>query len=120
MLDVQLDLNNILVALGVVLAILAIIAAVWKGVDAWRKLTRKDEKKATELAMNTAISQLYNRVTKCEERLARGDVQFVDIKGDMTQVLTVLNAMLMHFISGNDNAKLRGVKEDMDAYISRR
>ena len=116
------DINgsSLLTALAVIVAVCGVIAAVWKGVEALKKLTKADERSAREAAQNASIAELSARVTRCEERLARGDVQFSDSRADMTQILNVLNGMLMHFISGNDHDKLRDVKSSLDLYLSKR
>lgn len=116
----QLTWPNLLLALAVVIVIAGAVTAIWKGVESWRKLSRTEEKKAAEDAQNKAIAALSNRISKCEERLARGDVQFQDTRTDMTQVLTVLNVILMHLISGNDNTKLKEVKNELDSYLAQR
>lgn len=116
----ELSLNSILIAIAAITALAGFLAALWKGVEALRKLTRVDERAAAEAAQNAAIAELRGRVTRCEERLAKGDVQFSDMRTDTTQMLNVLNAMLMHFISGNNNEKLREVKKDLDHYLANR
>jgi hypothetical protein len=112
--------NDILKAAAVIIAACGVIAAIWKGVEAFKGLTRADEKAKRESAQNAAIADLNARVTRCEERLAKGDVQFGEQRADMTQVLTIMNAMLMHFISGNDHEKLREVKAGLDSYLTQR
>lgn len=112
--------DDLVIAAGVIVALFGIIAAVWKGVEAWRKLTGKEERKAAFDAQNAAISHLTERVAKCEERLNKGDMMFDNTRNDMTQTLCVLNAMLMHFISGNDHDKLKDVKDDLDRYLMHR
>ena len=64
-------------------------------------------------SLRQTLRDLDGRLSGCEERLRRGD-------SDMVQLLTALNAMLMHFISGNDHEKLRGVKEGLDRYLAGR
>lgn len=114
------DWNDILKAVAVIASLCALLAALWKGVEALRKLLRTEEKAAAEAAQNAKISELEIRVTRCEERLERGDKQFSNSREDMTQVLTILSAMMMHFISGNDHKKLTEVKNELDQYMARR
>lgn len=112
--------SDILKAAAVVLAFCTLVAAIWKGVEALRKLTKADERAAKEAAQDAAITDLKARMERCEERLERGDRQFADSREDMTQMLKVLNVMLMHFISGNDHEKLRDVKSGLDDYLAGR
>ena len=116
----QINGSDILRALTVLAAVCALAAAMWKGVEAARKLTKADERAAQEAAQNAAIADLKARMERCEERLERGDRQFADSREDMTQMLKVLNVMLMHFISGNDHEKLRDVKSGLDEYLAGR
>lgn len=116
----EISWNDILKAAAVIAAVCGFIAAIWKGVEAIHKLARTDERAEKEHAQNAAIADLNARMTRCEERLAKGDVQFGESRTDMTQMLNVLNAMLMHFISGNDHDKLRDVKKELDTYLAGR
>lgn len=116
----QISGSDILRAMAVLAAFCALTTAVWKGVEALRKLTKADERAARETARNAAIADLTVRVERCEARLRRGDARFENTHADMTQMLTVLNAMLLHFISGNDHEKLRSVKEGLDRYLAGR
>ena len=97
-------------------ALCGALAAVWKGVEAYRELTGAEARKKDKARLEV----MEHRIAACEERLRRGDARFDDAHSDMTQMLTVLNAMLMHFISGNDHDKLRGVKEQLDRYLAGR
>jgi hypothetical protein len=116
----EISWNDILKAAAAIAAVCGFIAALWKGVEAIHKLARTDERAAHEQAQNAAIADLTARVGKCEERLEKGDQQFVNSREDMTKTLTVLNAMLMHFNSGNDHEKLKDVKNDLDSYLMHR
>lgn len=112
--------NKLIIALAVIVCLANVLSAIWKGVEAFKKLNRTEQKEARELAQEKAISDLGARVTRCEERLTRGDVQFVELRGDMTQVLKVMSAELMHFISGNDHKALRTIKDELDSYMAKR
>lgn len=116
----ELEWNNILIAAAAVITVSSLIKAIWGAIESWRKITHADEKAAAEATQNAEIEELKGRVAKCEERLRKGDQQFADTRSDMTQTLTVLNALLMHFISGNDHEKLRDVKKDLDNYLTGR
>jgi len=110
--------QDVINALAVISIVMAFFVGVWKFVEAMQKLTKADQRKAAEAAQNAAIADLNKRMTQCEERLARGDARFDENRADMTQILNVMNAMLMHFISGNDHEKLRDVKKELDTYMA--
>jgi hypothetical protein len=112
--------NDILKALAVIIAACGVIAAIWKGVEAFKRLFRVDERARQESAQDAAIADLNARMTRCEERLTKGDEQFGASRADMTQMLNIMNALLMHFISGNDHEKLREVKASLDSYLTQR
>ena len=97
----------------VITSVCGVLAAVWKGVEAYRCLAGTERRRAERSQVRKSLDGLDARLTVCEERLQREN-------GDMMQLLTVLNAMLMHFISGNDHEKLRGVKEELDRYMASR
>lgn len=112
--------NSLIITLAVIVCIANVISAVWKGVEAFRKLSKADQKEARELAQDTAINELSDRITRCEERLGKGDLQFTQIHSDMTLVLKVMSAELTHFISGNDHKALRTIKDEVDNYMANR
>ena len=112
----QISGRQLMEALLVITGVCGVLATIWKGLEAFRQLTGAEKK---ENARRT-LDALSGRLTACEERLERGDRRCESNRDDMTQMLTVLNAMLMHFISGNDHEKLRGVKEGLDRYLAGR
>ena len=112
--------SNLLTALLTAAGISAALAAFWKGAEALRGLTGAHERKEERERLTVSLAELRSRVTACEERLQAGDRRFESTRSDLTQTLTVLNALLMHFISGNDHEKLRDVKKDLDDYLTGR
>lgn len=112
--------SNLLTALLTVAGLSAALAAVWKGMEAFRALTGARERREEKDRLALAVAELRARVTACEERLQKGDLRFDSTRSDLTQTLTVLNALLMHFISGNDHEKLRDVKKELDDYLTGR
>lgn len=98
----------------------ALAAILWKGLEAMRSLTGMTERRHMRRKLESELSAMRQRISVCEERLKQGDIQAESMRGDMTQMLTVLNAMLMHFISGNDHEKLRRVKDELDRYLTER
>lgn len=112
--------ESVLVAAGILVGVCGLIGTIWKGVEAWKKLTHVEERRNAEAAQNQEIAQIKEDLRTVENRLNDGDDHFRATRNDMTEVLNVLNSMLMHFISGNDHEKLRGVKEKLDQYMALR
>ena len=107
-------------ALVTAAALCALLAALWKGIEALRQLTGTDRRAEEKKEIAGRLDRLDARLTACEEGLRRDEKRQEDARSDMTQALNVLNALLMHFISGNDHEKLRSVKEGLDSYLSGR
>ena len=59
-------------------------------------------------------------MTKVEARLQLGDKRFELQSDDMGQTLNTLQALLIHFISGNDHDRLRDQLQDLTTYMSDR
>lgn len=116
----HLDGASLLTALLVLTGICGVLAALWKGAEALRHLTGAEKREAERADIQAAIRRLDARVCSCEERLLQAEARFDSTRSDLTQMLTVLNALLMHFISGNDHDKLRTVKEGLDNYMAGR
>ena len=74
------------------------------------KLAKMDAKLAADKA----------RLDGFESRLNKNDEATRRVGQDMVQILNVLDAMLMHFISGNDHDKLKAVKTQLDQYKNER
>ena len=108
--------GGLLSALLTAAGIAGLLAALWKGLEAFRGLTGEKERREGR----ERLRELQLRVAACEERLQKGDLRFESTRSDLTQTLTVLNALLMHFISGNDHEKLRDVKKELDDYLTGR
>lgn len=118
--DVQLGNDSILMTLAVILILCNVIAGIWKGVEAFRKLSGRDRREQELKQMKFDIESLKSRLDKVEERLDRGEELFDRITRDNGQIMDVLDGLLMHFISGNDKEKLREVKADLDRYKNHR
>jgi hypothetical protein len=116
------DLNgaNTLVTIGIILIVLEALHILANGVDAWKKLTGKDARKKEMEEIRNDLNGLGARVTKCEERLRKGDKKFSDTAEDMGQVLMTLSALTMHFITGNDHERLRETNEELTEYMAKR
>ena len=124
-------LTNLQATIVFVVGFLVLAAVVWKGVEALVNLFGVNKRKAKEKAIEDRFIAIQNmvteqfdalekRLTDAENRLDKGDQKFKAIREDSEQTLNVLNAMLMHFISGNDHEKLKETKSGLDSYLSRR
>ena len=118
--NVEISGANTLITVGVILIILEGLHILANGIDAWKKLTGKDAKKKEIDEIRADINGLGARVTKCEERLRKGDKQFSDSAEDMGQVLMTLSALTMHFITGNDHERLRETNQELNTYMAKR
>ena len=106
---VSLSFDTLLLAGAVILAFFAVLVAVVKGVEAWRKISLRDRVKGLEMRMDA-----------CEKRLRRGDKIFKQQSDDLGQVLVTMQGLLLHFITGNDHERLKETNEELTAYMAER
>ena len=116
----DLTLANIQTFVLVLLGIAALIVSVDKGIEAWNHLIGKKDKAAKEQALAERFAKLEERVKSCETRLRWGDEKFRSTSEDMTMVLEILNAVLLHMYSGNDHDKLRDTISKLNSYMTKR
>ena len=93
--DIGITFDSILYTVALIVAVSGVLVAIVKGVEAWKKISVRDRVKALE-----------GRMTKVEARLQLGDKRFELQSDDMGQTLNTLQALLIHFISGNDHDRL--------------
>jgi len=118
--NVELNGANALITIATILVILEGLHILANGIEAWKKLTGRDARKKEIEAIRNDINGLGARVTKCEERLRKGDKQFADSAEDMGQVLMTLSALTMHFITGNDHERLKETNQELSSYMAKR
>lgn len=106
---VSLSFDTLLLAGAVILAFFAVLVAVVKGVEAWKKISLRDRVKGLEMRMDA-----------CEKRLRRGDKIFKQQSDDLGQVLVTMQGLLIHFITGNDHERLKETNEELTAYMAER
>ena len=106
---VSLGFDTLLLAGAVILAFFAVLVAVVKGVEAWKKISLRDRVKGLEMRMDA-----------CEKRLRRGDKIFKQQSDDLGQVLVTMQGLLLHFITGNDHERLKETNEELTAYMAER
>ena len=82
---VSLSFDTLLLAGAVILAFFAVLVAVVKGVEAWKKISLRDRVKGLEMRMDA-----------CEKRLRRGDKIFKQQSDDLGQVLVTMQGLLLH------------------------
>ena len=107
--DASITFESILYAVALIVAFAGVLVALVKGWEAWKKISVRDRVKALE-----------GRMTKVEARLQLGDKRFELQSDDMGQTLNTLQALLIHFISGNDHDRLRDQLQDLTTYMSDR
>ena len=116
----DMTLDNIQAFVLVLLGLAAIIVSIDKGIEAWNHLRGTKEKAAKERAVHERITAVEGRITACEERLKRGDDKFRSTSADMTMVLEILSAVLLHMYSGNDHDELKKTIDKLNTYMSKR
>ena len=107
--DAGITFDSILYAVALIVAASGVIVAIVKGWEAWKKISVRDRVKALE-----------GRMDKVEARLSLGDKRFELQSEDMGQMLSTQQALLIHFISGNDHDRLRDQLTDLSDYMSKR
>ena len=107
--DAGLTFESILYAVALIVAVAGVLVALVKGWEAWKKISVRDRVKSLERRMNAV-----------EARLQLGDKRFELQSDDMGQTLSTLQALLIHFISGNDHDRLRGQLTDLSNYMTTR
>ena len=101
--------DNIIYVIAVIVAVSGILVAIVKGWEAYKKISLRDRVKTLETEM-----------AKVKSRLKLGDQRFALQSDDMGQILTTMQSLLIHFISGNDHNLLRENLEGLNDYMSQR
>lgn len=101
--------DGIIYVIAFLVAVSGVLVAIVKGIEAWRKISLRDRVKALEGRMN-----------KVEARLRLGDKRFDLQNDDMGHLLNTQQALLLHFISGNDHERLRTQLTELGNYMSER
>jgi uncharacterized membrane protein affecting hemolysin expression len=107
--DASITFDSILYAVALIVVLAGVLVALVKGWEAWKKISVRDRVKALE-----------GRMDKVEARLSLGDKRFELQAEDMGQMLNTQQALLIHFISGNDHDRLRDELTNLSEYMSRR
>ena len=107
--DASITFESILYAVALIVALAGVLVALVKGWEAWKRISVRDRVKALE-----------GRMDKVEARLLLGDKRFELQAEDMGQMLNTQQALLIHFISGNDHDRLRDELTNLSEYMSKR
>jgi uncharacterized membrane protein affecting hemolysin expression len=106
---VSLSFDTLLLAGAVVLAFFAVLVAIVKGVEAWKKISLRDR-----------VRNLETRMDAAEKRLKKGDRIFRTQSDDLGQVLATMQGLILHFITGNDHERLKETSDELTAYMASR
>ena len=107
--DATITLDGILYIFAVAVAVCVAISSIYKGWEALKKISVRDRVKALE-----------GRLDKVEARLQLGDKRFELQSDDMGAMLATQQALLVHFITGNDHAKLKDELQNLNNYMNQR
>lgn len=72
------------------------------------------------VSVRKKVKELEGRMSSVEGRLALGDKRFQSQSDDLGQVLTTMQAIMMHLISGNDRDKLKETEKELQIYLAKR
>ena len=88
--------DSILYIVAVLVAVAGVLVALVKGWEAYKKISIRDR-----------VKDLEGRMSKVEARLNLGNKRFDLQNDDMGHLLNTQMALMIHFVSGNDNDKMR-------------
>lgn len=107
--DATLSFDSILYVVAVIVAVAGVLVALVKGWEAYKKISVRDR-----------VKDLEGRMDKVEARLQLGDKRFELQNDDMGAMLATQQALLLHFITGNDHAKLQDELTKLNNYMTQR
>ena len=107
--DIGITFDSILYVIALIVAVAGVLVAIVKGWEAWNKISVRDR-----------VKSLEGRMDKVEARLKVGDMRFDLQNDDMGHLLNTQQALLLHFITGNNNDKLRTQLTELGNYMTER
>ena len=107
--EAAITFDTIIYIVAVAVAVSGVLVALVKGWEAWKKISVRDR-----------VKNLEGRMAKVEARLRLGDKRFDLQNDDMGHMLNTQQALLLHFITGNDHERLRSQLEDLGTYMNER
>lgn len=118
--EVTLNGGNLLVTLAVILIVLEGLSVISKGVEAWKKLTGRDERAKEMEGVKERLASLETWKTTVDHRLQQGNKRFQENQDDMIESLKALHRIVRHLQSGNDHDKLQQTDEQLYEYLLKR
>lgn len=113
----ELNLQNILLIIGILLLAANTISTLNKGKKDWDELSGQARHRTLEDAQNTRLKSLEEWRPTVESRLDKIDARVDEANKDTTEILTVLHSMIRHMQSGNDHAKLQETDDKLYKYL---
>lgn len=107
--DVAISFDTVIYFIALLVVISGVLVALVKGWEAWKKISVRDR-----------VKSLEGRMSKVEARLKVGDMRFDLQNDDMGHLLNTQQALMLHFITGNNNDKLRTQLTELGNYMSER
>lgn len=107
--DATITFDSILYVIALVVAVSGILVAIVKGWEAYKKISVRDR-----------VKDLEGRMAQVEARLQLGDKRFELQNDDMGAMLATQQALLLHFITGNDHSKLQEELTKLNTYMTQR
>ena len=101
--------ESVIYVIALAVAVSGVLVALVKGWEAYKKISVRDR-----------VRQLEGRMEKVEARLKLGDKRFDLQNDDMGHMLNTQQALLLHFISGNDHDRLRTQLTELGNYMAER
>lgn len=118
--EVTLNGGNLLITLAVILIVLEGLSVISKGVEAWKKLTGRDERAREMANVKDRLANLETWKTTVDHRLQQGNQRFKENQDDMIESLKALHRIVRHLQSGNDHDKLQQTDEQLYEYLLKR
>jgi len=118
--NVELSGSNLLITLAIILIILEGLSVVSKGVEAFKKLTGRDERAKEVAEIKERLSNIEVWQIAVNTRLEKGNHRFEEGHKDTTEILKTLHRIVQHLQSGNDNDKLQQTDEKLYDYLLNR
>lgn len=107
--DATITFDSILYVIAVMVAVAGVMVALVKGWEAYKKISVRDR-----------VTKLEGRMSAVEARLQLGDKRFELQNDDMGAILNTQQALLLHFITGNDHQKLKDELATLTKYMTDR
>ena len=101
--------DTVIYIIAVAVTVSGVLVALVKGWEAYKKISVRDR-----------VKKLEGRMKKVEARLKLGDKRFDLQNDDMGHLLDTQQALLLHFITGNDHEKLKTQLTVLGNYMNER